>query len=65
MGRDPEFCHFKDGLFNSAVAKMLEPMVESMRIPTAMKCLDGQQRRVIHRAGPIRVDWPRNDPITS
>ena len=55
---DGKFRRFRRQLFHSALARMLEPLKDSMTTPEVIKCPDGHYRRAIYSLGPYIGDYP-------
>jgi hypothetical protein len=55
---DNEFRLFKKQLYHASLAKIYEPLKNSMTLPEVMLCPDGHYRRVIFEIGPFIADYP-------
>ena len=63
--KDGKFHRFQRQLFHISLARILEPLKESMTTPEVNKCPDGHYHRVIYSFGPYIGDYPKQVLLTS
>jgi Plavaka transposase len=60
-----EWRGFRRQLFQSALKKILKPLLKGMTNPVVLQCPDGHFRRAIYGLGPYIADYPEQCLLAS